>query len=150
MMACDCKSANCTWRVSCSISIPSINSGGRNDFVLYNRILPYYSLTKKPTMTLNTSYNYPLTSQRNAHYTKSFRSKSHPQDKDYVRSKLNSTYQRGTEILIQFAREYSPLICDSKQCLKIYQNYYNPMQYPLKYLYMCESPAKEKYSSSIC
>ena len=104
MIACDCKSAKCTWRVSCSISIPSINSGGRNDFVLYNRILPpYYSLTKMPTMTLPTSNNnYPITSRRNTHYTKSIRSKSHPQDKDYVRSKLLSTYQRGTEILIPF------------------------------------------------
>ena len=85
VIACDCKSPSCTWRVSCTIRIPSINSGGCSNFQSYNRFLPYYSLIRGPTMTALPS-----------HSAKNFRSRSHPQAKDNVRSKLCTAYWRGT------------------------------------------------------
>ena len=98
-IACDCKSPSCIWRVSCVISLPTINSADKSDSRICNLIYPYYSLIKSPTLNSTCPSKYQL-AQKNHYYTKSLRSKSHPQAKDISRSKLHATYQKGIKYII--------------------------------------------------
>ena len=94
-IACDCKSPNCTWQISCLITFQAAQSGyPKNDFRFFNRILPYHSLLRMPTLISCPSLGNAI-SHNNYHCAKNFRSKSHPQVKDTVRSKLLATYKRG-------------------------------------------------------
>ena len=97
-IACDCKSPKCTWHISCLITFQATQSGyPKNDFRFFNRILPYNSLLRMPTLIPCPSLGNDI-SHNNYHCAKNFRSKSHPQVKDTVRSKLLSTYKRGIRL----------------------------------------------------
>ena len=94
-VACDCKYPTCTWRVSCLIKISSINPKGQGDFRIYRRTFSCHDIIEMPTMTSPLGSIYGTTYRNGNHYSKSSRSKSHPQEKDITRLKKVNTYKRG-------------------------------------------------------
>ena len=81
--------------MSCLIKISSINPKGQGDFRIYRRTFSCHDIIEMPTMTSPLGSIYGTTYRNGNHYSKTSRSKSHPQEQDITRLKKVNTYKRG-------------------------------------------------------